>query len=247
MEHSKLFPYAELSNRKLTIREIAVLVLNFYRKLAHENDNFNVLYIVSEKKALYDGIDINEAEAIKKLAEEILNQNIEDIKKQDKVESPNIDYSRESDILFSLEAKVNHETLLSLFFAFGTKVKSSIGAIVTNVICFDSFNKVYVFIKAVNDVFNVDYSTIKIKERDFTRKVRDFEAPLGWITYFSNNYNISIPDDLEGIEYEHTEKGKYLILTREDFTVDKESYETHKQKLLDLMEEIKQRVPENSK
>ena len=111
MEHSKLFPYAELSNRKLTIREIAVLVLNFYRKLAHEDDNFNVLYIVSEKKALYDRIDINKPEAIKKLAEEILNQNIEDIKKQDKVESPDIDYSRESDILFSLEAKINHEII----------------------------------------------------------------------------------------------------------------------------------------
>ncbi len=56
-----------------------------------------------------------------------------------------------------------------------------------------------------------------------------------------------MPDDLKGIEYEHTDKGKYLILTREDFTADKEIYEAHKQKLLKLMEEIKRSVPDYSK
>ena len=81
----------------------------------------------------------------------------------------------------------------------------------------------------------------------FLEITKAFKKPLGWITYFSNDYEIPIPDNLEGIEYEHTDKGKYLILTREDFTTDKEAYEAHKQKLLEVMEEIKRRVPEYGK
>jgi hypothetical protein len=81
----------------------------------------------------------------------------------------------------------------------------------------------------------------------FFEATKQFKRPLGWITYFSNDCKPEIPNDLKGIEYEFTDKGKYLILTREDFTADKETYEAHKQKLLNLMDEIKNRVPEYSK
>jgi hypothetical protein len=68
---------------------------------------------------------------------------------------------------------------------------------------------------------------------------------LGWITYFSNDY-LKIPTDLHDIEYEFTTNGKYLILTREDFTISKHTYELYRQKLADVMEEIKLKVPEFS-
>ena len=247
MEHSEYFPYTELFKEKLSIAKIAELVLSFYKMLAIENSDFNKLYLVSERPSLYDSIDIQKSDAQKILADEILNQNIEDIRKQDKIENPGIDYSRDASILFSLEAKTGEETLITLNFSFGTKIKSSIGAIAINKYCFDGYDKVKSFLNAEITVFNVIYSTLKIRERDFTRKTRAFKVPLGWITYFSHDYEIPIPDDLEGIEYEHTDKGKYLILTREDFTTDKETYEAHKQKLLDVMEEIKRRVPEYGK
>src|SRR5690606_22561515 len=207
MKHSEYFPYAELLKEKLSIAQIAELVLSFYKTLAIKNSNFNEINIVSERPSLYDSIDIQNSNAQKVLAEEILNQNIGDIRKQDKVENPNINYSREASILFSLEVKIGRETLITLSFSFGAKITPSIGAIAINKYCFDSFEKVNYFLKAENAIFNVVYSVLKIRERSFTRKTRALISPLGWITYFSNNHEVQIPDDLEGIEYEHTDKG----------------------------------------
>ncbi len=247
MEHSEYFPYTELFKEKLSIARIAELVLSFYKRLAIENSDFNKLYLVSERPSLYDSIDIQKSDAQKILADEILNQNIEDIRKQDKVENPGIDYSRDASVLFSLEAKTGKETLIILNFSFGTKIKSSIGAIAINKYCFDSYDKAKFFLDAEVAVFNVIYSILKIRERDFTRKTRAFKVPLGWITYFSDDSEWGIPDDLGGIEYEHVDEGKYLILSREDITSDSEKLEAGKQKLLEVMEEIKRRVPEYGK
>ncbi len=68
--------------------------------------------------------------------------------------------------------------------------------------------------------------------------------PFGWITYFANDYDVKIPDDLEGVECEHTDKGKYSILTREDFSGSKEEYEAQRDKLLGLMKTVREDCPE---
>ncbi|MDO6760673.1 hypothetical protein Q4566_10720 [Tamlana sp. 2_MG-2023] len=102
------------------------------------------------------------------------------------------------------------------------------------------------FLDTAKASFLVDYSVIKISDRDINKSVRGLKTPLGWITYFSNDYEIPIPDYLEGIEYEHTDNGKYLILTREN-PIAPELLETIKEKLINLMGEIKERVPEYSK
>jgi hypothetical protein len=77
----------------------------------------------------------------------------------------------------------------------------------------------------------------------FTDEVVKYDYPLGWISYFSNEYEIKIPDNLEGFEYEYTDKGKYLIATREDFTVSKEAYQEQKDKLLKTMAYLGETVP----
>ena len=87
---------------------------------------------------------------------------------------------------------------------------------------------------------------IKVSDRDINKLSRGYKAPLGWITYFSNDYEIQIPDDLKGIEYEHTENGKYLILTREN-PITPEVIENNKEKLINLMGEINEKAPEYSK
>jgi len=109
------------------------------------------------------------------------------------------------------------------------------------------FDWYFTLLKGISEGFITNYSKIGFIDTPFNQNCKSYKSPLGWITYFSNDYEIPIPDDLEGIEYEHTDKGKYLILTREDFTTDKETYEAHKQKLLDVMAEIKERVPEYGK
>lgn len=246
MANSKLIPLVFLKEEKIPIIQIAKLIINFYQKLALVDANYNEVNIVSEKKALHQNIDINNSNADQHIAEEILNHNIDDIRKVNGVTNPDIYFSRDDMISCALEAKVDKETLLTLRYSFST-FSPRIGSIVVNEVCLDTFEKAKFFLETIEQSFSIGYSVIKIFDRELNKAARSYKAPLGWITYFSNDYEISIPDDLEGIEYEHTDKGKFLILTRDDITTDPVKLETGKQQLLELMEEIKDRVPEYGK
>jgi hypothetical protein len=105
------------------------------------------------------------------------------------------------------------------------------------------FNWHFNLLKAIVDSDCVNSACIRLRNADLNDFSKHFMFQLGWINYFPNDYPLAIPDDLPGIEYEHTPQGKYLILTREDFTVDVEKYHAGKQKLMDLMEELARRVP----
>jgi len=246
MKHCNLVPLVVLRKERLSVIEIAKLVINFYKRMASVDRNYGQINIISEKKSLYQSIDVNDSIAVQYLADEILRQNIDDIQKINKVDTPDINFSREEMISFGLEAKIDGETLITLNYSFSTKLPR-ISSIVVNEKCFDTFVKVKFFLETVEKSFPIEYSVIKISDKDINNFARACKAPLGWLTYFSNDFKPEIPNDLEGIEYEYTDKGKYMILTREDFTTNKETYEAHKQKLLNVMEEIKRRVPEYSK
>lgn len=249
MKRTSLVPGFTLRREKLSINQIAKQVIDFYIRLSSFDNNPSQVNIVSEKKSLHQSIEVNDANAEKQLAEEILYQNTEEIRKMDKVENPTPDFVMDKSIIsIGLETKVHEETLMSLNFSFldSNNLKSGVGSIVINPICFDSFEKSKFFLDTAKESFSVDYSMIKIFDRDINKLSRGYKAPLGWITYFSNDYEMPIPDDLEGIEYEHTENGKYLILTREN-PITPEVIEINKEKLLGVMEEIKKRVPEYGK
>lgn len=245
MKNGNLVPLVILKKEKLSIVQIAKLVINFYKKLALVDGNYSQINIISEKKSLHQSIDVNDLNADQYLAEEILNHNIDDIRKINNVANPDINFSRDDMISIGLEAKIERDTLITLSYSFSTKLPR-IGSIVVNQKCFDTFEKAKFFLETVEKSFSIDYSVIKISDRELNKKARTYKSPLGWITYFSNDYETPIPEDLEGVEYEHTEKGKYLILTR-DIPTSPETLESSKQKLLELMEEIKQRVPEYGK
>ncbi|MTI30958.1 hypothetical protein [Xanthovirga aplysinae] len=246
MKHSKLVPLIILKKEKLSIIQIAELIIDFYKSLTVADRSYNQVNIISEKETLQPGIKVNELNSVQLLAEEILHQNIDDIRKIDKVEDPDINFSREGVINIGLEVKIDEETLITLNYSF-TSTLASIARVVVNELCFDTFEKANFFLKTAEKSFSIDYSVIKISDQAFNKVARGYKAPLGWITYFSNDYEIPIPDDLEGVEYQYTDKGKYLILSRENITNDPEKLEGSKQKLLIIMEEIKARVPEYSK
>ncbi|MGB3468118.1 MAG: hypothetical protein WBA74_22725 [Cyclobacteriaceae bacterium] len=247
MKRTRLVPLITFRRERLSIVQIAEQVTNFYKKLALVDNNHSQIYIVSEKKSKFQKIDINDDYASRHLAEEILHQNIDEISKMDKVKIPQLDFLFVKSIIsFGLETKAQDESLLTFHFSFldSDNLKSSISNIVTNPNCFNTFEKAKLFLYTAEKSFGVDYSVIKISERDINKVARGFKAPLGLITYFSNDYEIPIPDDLEGIEYEHTDKGKYLILTRENVAEDEAKLEKAKQKLLKTMQEIADKVPE---
>lgn len=250
MKNIRLVPGFTLRREKLSINQIAKQIIDFYIRLSSFDTNHSQVNIVSEKKSLHQSIEVNTDNAEKRLAEEILHQNTEEIRKMDKVENPTLDFVMDKSIIsIGLQTTIHGETLTTLNYSFldSNNLKSGVGSIVINPICFDTFEKAKFFLDAAKASFSVDHSVIKIFDRDLNKVARGYKAPLGWITYFSNDYETPIPDDLEGIEYEYTDNGKYLILSREDITTDPEKYEAGKQKLLEVMEEIKRRVPEHGK
>jgi hypothetical protein len=245
MKQSKIVPLVTLKKEQLSIVDISNLVINFFRRLENKFDEYGQINIISEKTALYKSIDVKNILAIELLAKEILNQNIEDIIKQDGENNPNIHFQfKNSLVTFSIGTWFSKETLITLNFCF-TRSKSinpSIGAIIVNQIVFDSFEKIKYFLEVCVSSFHVKHCTIKLNDRELNKKNRTFKAHLGLITYFSNDFEIPIPNDLEGIEYEFTEKGKYLsVISKEDFR--EEDMELYKAKLIDVMNQISIRVP----
>ncbi|MGB3467724.1 MAG: hypothetical protein WBA74_20730 [Cyclobacteriaceae bacterium] len=250
MKRAKLVPGFTLRRKKLSVIEIAERIIYFYKKLAELDANYDQVYVVAEKKALHQSIKINAENAQLQLSEEILHQNAEEIQKMDRVENPQVDFVMNKSIVsIGLQAKTHSDTLMTLNFSFldSKNLKSSIGSIVTSEKCFESLEKAKCFLDIARESFSVDHSVIKVFDRELNKTARSYKAPLGWITYFSNDYEIPIPDDLEGIEYEYTDKGKYLILTRENIAKDEAKLEEAKQKLLKTMQEIADRVPEYKK
>ncbi len=92
------------------------------------------------------------------------------------------------------------------------------------------------------------YAVTRLIQPHYSTPVNELRVtvPLGWINYFSEEYVVSIPDDIAGFEYISTSKGKYMIFTREDFTKDKESYFPESERLLTAVKEVKNRVPNYS-
>lgn len=186
--------------------------------------------------------ELSREEAVDLMSLTILNFSKYDIRKYEKDQDPTVEYSRD----FGFSFVLTYQQVISF--------NAVIGCINANGLSLLSYHKddtefewFYNVLSALVSGSNTIRGSVGIRDLPFQKACKNIIAPLGWITYFSKKFKPVIPDDVEGIEYEYTNNGKYLILTREDFTTDKETYESHKQKLLNIMEEIKRRVPEYSK
>ncbi len=200
----------------------------------------------------YDNVSVKikemaKIEAIAIISNTILQFSKSDISEHENEGNPTTNFSRDFGFSFVLSYQNNSKAVISFVPRMGSIQANGIGTISISKEIDKDFDWYYSILKAITESTNSQVGSVSFRETPFNEICNSYKFPLGWITYFSNDYELQIPDDLEGVEYEHTDKGKYLILTREDFTIDKESYEEHKQKLLNIMEEIKQRVPEYSK
>lgn len=171
-----------------------------------------------------------------------------DIQQYDKVENPDETFRRKLGFRFLLKFSSNDENRFSMTGTLGATEYSSIDLHYF----YSSHEYDFSWYKSVLDVivdfWNPEYAAVLIRLPTFFDPYTNLKVkhPFGWITYFSNDYELQIPDDLEGVEYEVTEKGKYIILTREDFTTGKEAYEAQRDRLLEIMKEVKERIPEYS-
>ena len=242
MNIESVTPLVILKKERLSIGEMATLVVNFYKKFAAVDSGYNQLSIVSEKKSVYQSIDIHDVDAISFLAEEIINQNIEDIRKRNNVDKVDFNFSRENMISFSLAPAKDPESLMGLSHSFSTMLPR-IGPIIVNQDCLNSYSKAKWFLETARESFSVDSAVIKVSTKNLRDISRKYHAPLNWINYFSDDGEWQIPDDLEGFEYEKVEGGKYLILSRDYIGSDSGRFEAATKKLAQRMEELGERVP----
>ncbi len=248
MKHSKVVPLVILEEGSFSILEIAELIVGFYKGLSECDSNYNHVYTISEKTPLHEIIDVQDANSIHLLAEELLHQNIDDIRKIDGVENPDQNYRRGKNggLSLGLQTKAEGETFITLNFSFYPN-QSAVGSIAVNELCFDSYVKAMDFLEIANSSFLVKYSVIKIMDRSLNKVARGYLFPLGWITYFSESLNDLIPDGLEGVSYECSDRGKYVILSKESISVDSDKLDSGKEVLIKCMKQIEEQNPAYSK
>lgn len=237
--------FLETETKQKSIIEVATMVISSLQNMSASDEVFRTAFFLDKKESHEFSTQDNDSAIT--LANHILEYSRGDILKFDGVNSPDLDYSRPYGFTFGLLFMDSGKKLLSLTFKLGSNNKNTIGTISIA----KDLNRNFSWYKNLIDSFvgtgEVLSASARPSDIHYLEKAIKYSFGLGLITYFSNDYEIPIPDDLQEIEYEHTDNGKYLILSREDITTDPEKYEAGKQKLLEVMEEIKRRVPEYGK
>lgn len=186
--------------------------------------------------------ELPKEEAVNLISLTVLNFSKDDIRKYEKELDPTIEYSR--DLGFSIVVAYREQISFNVIIGCSNANGLTLLGYHSEKVNFEWY---YNILRALVSGSNAVRGAIGVRDLSFQRAVKNIIAPLGWITYFSKEFDPIIPDNLNGIEYEFTDKGKYLILTRENFNSDTESYEANKQKLLSLMENISKSVKNYSK
>lgn len=230
-----------------SIYEVAGILCNIITEIFEEKLEINKAYLgVLGHKDLtfskHSWIKSNDVQY--EIASFLLKTHSREIRKYNKEVNPSINYSRKEGIGCVLSFYNDKKSVVGFTVRLGRFDINSLGTLRISQDLetdFDWYNR---FLTALVGATSPLMGSVGIRPSMYQEAAKKFTYPLGWINYFAYDYKISIPDDLPGVEYLHTEKGKYLITTREDFTGQtKEIYEAHKQKLLVLMEEIALRDP----
>ena len=215
--------------------DAAIKTVEFYRKLAALESGFNKVKILSERKPLYEQIDILSSSAFELLAEEILHRNIKEILKREKNKKIDTTYS-DADILNFALTSLNskEETFVSLMFTFTTSkwLKSNFHCIVADENYFSNHLNCLGFIKAAIGVFDATYATIKlVRDADFTKALAKYKhnSKFGLYTYFSNRIDYNLPIKVGSTSIEILPNGKLFLLNPYSNLVES------KQEIIDIM------------
>ncbi len=82
----------KLADKQQSIYQIANDLDRVFKALSKSDTVFNQIYFIARKEEKL--IDINDEQSVDLLANNLLNYSLKDIKKFDKIESPDVNYSR---------------------------------------------------------------------------------------------------------------------------------------------------------
>jgi len=230
---------SQIANRLIDLLSKLSKVDPIFDSFVYSKENFTDVNISISK------MGVNESKVL--LANTILASNLEYVKKNNQTNVLDLDYSCDFGFFHLLKFYKNQENYFSITGNIGSSQYPSLNLAYFYGSEIYPYEWYYDVLSCLVMELNPEYASVNISLTTFIEESSKLKvkSPLGWITYFSNDNLVTIPDDLD-IEYEFTEKGKFLILTKNDFTDNKEMYLTHKNKLLNLMSEIKKRSPKYS-
>lgn len=191
-------------------------------------------------------ISIGSENIVEEIAQLILNSEWNEITKHEGNPNPTVNYKRDGEG-FSFNSKFLVHSKQRFAFNYGC-------GYLTDGVAIYNFNREYEYdfdwydklIKCLVKFLNPFYATVKLSNQpsDIFYNEMNIKYPIGWITYFSDAYDICIPDDLAEVRYEFVDNGKYLYTSDEDFMKDKVAYFGNREKLHRIITELKDRVPE---
>jgi hypothetical protein len=234
---------AKSTGGHLSIMDAAIMLYFWLDTLSKFDLMFSKPYLDRKNDFEVDLTPTKKEESIKMLAEHILRETRNNIEFYEKEKNPDYNY-------------VYRQSGYSLFMKFkhGDKLLAK-GSVYLGASWFKGFsinniteeNKTYDwYFQLMNfmiNLLNATYANIVIlRSIDEYYKLK-LDYTLTYISYFSNDFEHKIPDDIESVEYVYSDKGKYLITSSEDFLKDKESFLAHKDKIMRIGRELVQRVP----
>ena len=229
----------------MSILEAAILLYDWLVILMQYDPLFGEPYLNRKNDILIDLTHHKRDITIHLIAEHILRETKHEIEFYEKEKNPDYNYVyRQRGYVMLLTFK-NKDKIVAMG-------KASLGSPRYGFLSIDnikekSYEWYFNFQEYLIEKLNAKFASISVlRSLDEYYGTINLKFGLTYISFFSNEFEHKIPDDIEGVEYIFTEKGKYMITTREDFLKDKESFLHHKDKIMRIGRELKERVPELS-
>lgn len=236
---------SSVSLQRETILQVSERSIQLFKNLARIDSIFeNVFFIGKDDNDSYR-LDIGSADAIKFLAELILKFERGSISNYENESNPTINFARDFGFSPLFQIKDHSSNILTVSITLGRTMGGGVSVRNFNKDRQFDFQWYYSVLKCLVNEIAANVGTVSISNTGFIELLAPLQVkyPLGWITYFANDFEIPIPNDLEGMEYEYADKGRYLILTRSDFTSDKNIYFSYREKLISIMRYLKENAP----
>ncbi|MGL1933186.1 MAG: hypothetical protein OCC45_15735 [Desulfotalea sp.] len=233
----------EIAEGKQTVSEVSKTLYLLLMELSKVDCLFKNPILAAEYfKDIKLDLKADSEEVVAKIANTILKFNRKELLKYGDESTPSIHSSNRLGFTI-LVCYLYKNKELSFTFALGRGNHDGFG-----LLSIDGFRFTYDFgvaiLRAIVDMGKSPMGVVRIDESDLFERAKVYQFPLGLVSYFNNDYEISIPDDLGGVEYEYTANGKYLFATRDNNASDEKILTVYKPKILAIMEELKQKSPE---
>jgi hypothetical protein len=229
-----------------SVKECAGQIINILKSLSVMDELFlQPIFITGQKgRIAVDLSNNNLIEQTKLVSEALLRSSKYDIKLYEKVNNPDENYRRKDGFRMMMEFKVDNQVSFYCSCLMGAESYQAFTFLGFKDSVIKEYNWYFELLKILVSHMKCIEGNIFINAGGFGKFYNELKTKhhLHWISYFSHDFHLKIPDDIGGVAYLHTDNGKYLISSQDDFLKDKESFEHHKEKIKGIVDEMKSRI-----